>query len=179
MPIDRPWGRAAMWIVAALLSALLVATRAAAEKLTPEDPLARELVANERAAWDKYARRDLEGSRPLLADDYADVQGDGSVLDREGHLSFVPQADVEWYELDRFHVIRLAPDAALVTYRARAQDRGAEEPYQADVTSGWSRRDGRWLNTFYRETPTAAGAIRDRLKKEEGGGHTCRPVVNS
>ena len=158
MRIDRPQVRGAMWIVAALLSTLLGATPASAEKLTTGDPLARELVGHERAAWDKYARRDLEGSRPLLADDYADVQGDGSVLDREGHLAFVPQADVEWFELDRFHVIRLAHDAALVTYRARARDRGAKgPPYQADVTSGWSRRDGRWLNTFYRETPTASG----------------------
>jgi len=157
MPIDRPRMRAAMWIAAALLSTLLGVTGARAEKLPAEDPLARELVAHERAAWDKYARRDLEGSRPLLADDYADVQGDGSVLDREGHLAFVPQANVEWFELDRFHVMRLAPDAALVTYRARSRDRGAKDLYEADVTSGWSRRDGRWLNTFYRETPTAPG----------------------
>jgi glyoxylase I family protein len=161
MPNDRPRVRAvtrgsiAMSCVAVLVSMLLAPSSARADRLAADDPLARELVAHERAAWDKYARRDLEGSRPLLAGDYADVQGDGSVLDREAHLAFVPQANVEWHELDRFHVIRLAPDAALVTYRARARDRGADEVYQADVTSGWSRRKGRWLNTFYRETPTA------------------------
>lgn len=157
MPIDRPRMRAATWIAAALLSTLLGATCVRAEKLPSDDPLARQLVSHERAAWDTYARRDLEGSRPLLADDYVDVQTDGSLLDREGHLAFVPQADVEWFELDRFHVVRLARDAALVTYRARARDRGAQDLYQADVTSGWSRREGRWLNTFYRETPTASG----------------------
>ena len=48
----------------------------------------------------------------------------------------------------------LSADAALVTYRARSRDRGANGLYQADVTSGWSRRDARWVNTFYRETPT-------------------------
>jgi hypothetical protein len=160
MPIERPRVRPmttrsfATAIVVASLAMLLASTPAPAERLDPAHALALQLVANERAAWDKYVRRDLEGSRPLLADDYADVQGDGSVLDREGHLAFVPQANVEWHELDRFHVIRLAPDAALVTYRARARDRGAEQTYQADVTSGWSRRQGRWLNTFYRETPT-------------------------
>lgn len=163
MPIDRPRVRAATTIriamssvAAILLLTLLIPASALAERLPPEDPLARQLIAHERAAWEKYARRDLEGSRPLLADDYADVQGDGSVLDRGGHLAFVPEANVEWHELDRFHVIRLSPDAALVTYRARARDRGAQEVYQADVTSGWSRRKGRWLNTFYRETPTAS-----------------------
>ncbi|MCC2655943.1 MAG: hypothetical protein K0Q76_1051 [Panacagrimonas sp.] len=158
MPTDRPRVRVAtsMSIVAILLSMLLGAARVAAEPLAADDALARQLIAHEQAAWDKYVRRDLEGSKPLLADDYADVQGDGSVLDRAGHLAFVPEANVEWHALDRFHVIRLAPDAALVTYRAQARDRGANDTYQADVTSGWSRRKGRWLNTFYRETPTAA-----------------------
>ena len=164
MPIDRPRVRAAtnpslaMSLLLTILLMLLGSTRALAELLPPEDALTRQLIASEHGAWEKYVRRDLAGSRPPMADDYADVQGDGSVLDREGHLAFVPEANVEWHELDRFHVIRLAPDAALVTYRARARDRGATEVYQADVTSGWSRRKGRWLNTFYRETPTAPEA---------------------
>jgi hypothetical protein len=152
MPIDRLRVRA----VALLLVLSLGPVLAHAEQLGADDALARQLIANERGAWDKYAKRDVEGSRPPMADDYADVQGDGSVLDREAHLAFVPEANVEWYELDRFQVIRLSPDAAVVTYRARARDRGAKDQYQADVTSGWSRRKGRWLNTFYRETPTAA-----------------------
>lgn len=157
MPIDRQRVRAAtrMTIAMSIVVAILVPIPAPAEQLAPEDALARQLVANERGAWEKYVRRDLAGSRPPMADDYADVQGDGSVLDREGHLAFVPEANVEWHELDRFHVFRLAPDAALVTYRARVRDRGAQDVYQADVTAGWSRRKGRWLNTFYRETPTA------------------------
>jgi hypothetical protein len=151
MPIHRLRVRAVVLLLFLLLSPLSVR----AEPLNADDALARQLIANERGAWDKYAKRDVEGSRPAMAEDYADVQGDGSVLDREAHLAFVPEANVEWYELDRFHVIRLSPDAAVVTYRARARDRGAKDPYEADVTSGWSRRKGRWLNTFYRETPTA------------------------
>lgn len=163
MPIARPRRRTSMRTIAGSVAfvAALVLLRpspAGAEVLAQADELARQLVAYEHAAWDKYARRDLAGSRPLLAADYADVQGDGTVLDREGHLAFVPQANVEWHALDRFNVIRLAPDAALVTYRARARDHGSESVYQADVSSGWSRRQGRWLNTFYRETPTAPEA---------------------
>lgn len=116
--------------------------------------LAEQLIAHERAAWRNYAERNLEASATLLAEDYADVQTDGTVLDRAGHLAFVPEANLEWHELDRFHVFLLAPDAAVVTYRARARDRGAKEEYQAEVTAGWSRRGKRWVATFYRETPT-------------------------
>lgn len=157
MPIDRLRVRAVIIVTSLVFSALLLvlsATPAHAEMLPPENKLARELVANEQAAWDKYAKRDLEGSRPLLAADYADVQTDGSVLDRNGHLAFVPEAKTEWFELDRFHVFRLSDDAAVVTYRARARDKGSSDLYIADVTAGWSRRGKRWVATFYRETPT-------------------------
>lgn len=115
---------------------------------------AEQLIGHERSAWRNYAQRDLEASGKLLAEDYGDVQTDGTVLDRAGHLAFVPQANLEWHELDRFHVFMLSPDAAVVTYRARARDRGSGDEYQADVTAGWSRRGRGWVNTFYRETPT-------------------------
>lgn len=160
MPIDRLRVRVAKRVTSIVLSALLLvlgASPAHAEKLPPENELARQLVANERAAWDKYAKRDLEGSKPLLAADYADVQTDGTVLDRNGHLAFVPEANTEWFELDRFHVFRLSDDAAVVTYRAQARDKGSSDLYIADVTAGWSRRGKRWLATFYRETPTPPG----------------------
>ena len=142
-----------------LLSTSLFAATARAEP--PKKAAARNadvaplLIQHERDAWKKYVARDLEGSRPLLAADYADVQGDGTVLDREGHLAFVPKANVEWHELDRFNVFLLAPDAAVVTYRARSRDKGVKEVYQADVTAGWSLRNKQWVATFSRETPTS------------------------
>ena len=93
MPIDRLRVRA---VALLLVLSLGPFHSVRAEQLSADDALARQLIANERGAWDKYAKRDLQGSRPPMADDYADVQGDGSVLDREGHLAFVPEANVEW-----------------------------------------------------------------------------------
>lgn len=156
---DRLWFRlpgslAAILVLCVASLAGMTACADAAKGGAQKAAIATELVENERTAWKKYVARDLEGSRPLLAADYADVQTDGSVLDREGHLAFVPKANVEWHELDRFNVFLLAPGAAVVTYRARSRDHGDTETYQADVSSGWSLRDERWINTFYRETPT-------------------------
>lgn len=148
-------GRAAML----LCSAAMTSGAARAEEIRADSPrwaTAQQLIGHERAAWSNYAQRDVEASRRLLAADYADVQTDGSVLDAAGHLAFVPQAKLEWHQLDQFHVFALAPDAALVTYRARARDRGASETYEAACTSGWSLRGKSWVNTFYRETPVPA-----------------------
>lgn len=148
-----------------LLGAALVGATACGKTVAPGTTrladIKPQLIENERDSWKKYVAHDLEGSRPLLAADYADVQSDGTVLDREGHLAFVPKANVEWHELDRFNVFLLSDDSAVVTYRARSRDHGTKDVYQADVTAGWSRRDGKWMATFYRESPTppeAAGA---------------------
>ena len=157
--VDRRGRSSPAWCFAMLLSASLLGTTACNERSSNDVPakaadVAPQLIQHERDAWTKYAARDLEGSRPLLAADYADVQSDGTTLDREGHLAFVPKANVEWHELDRFNVFLLSPGAAVVTYRARSRDHGSEEIYQADVTAGWSLRNGQWVATFYRETPT-------------------------
>jgi len=154
----RLWGSPGS-LRAMLLCAALIGTAACSERSPEQAPsksadVAPLLIQHERDSWKKYVARDLEGSRPLLAADYADVQSDGTLLDREGHLAFVPKANVEWHELDRFNVLLLSSDAAVVTYRARSRDRGVQETYQADVTAGWSLRNGQWVATFYRETPT-------------------------
>lgn len=155
-------GRPSAWLALPALLVLLITAvlpfSANAEEIlrgSKNWKLAELLITNEHNAWTHYAKRDLEASGRLVAKDYGDVQADGSVLDRAGHLAFVPEANVEWHKLDHFHVFRLSPDAAVVTYRARSRDRGAKEEYAAAVTSGWSRRDGAWINTFYRETETA------------------------
>ncbi len=158
-------GPGSLAVILLFLGAALAGTTAcgktAAPSATKLADVAPQLIGNERDSWKKYVARDLDGSRGLLAADYADVQGDGTVLDREGHLAFVPKADVEWHELDRFNVFLLSEDSAVVTYRARSRDHGTKHVYQADVTAGWSRRDGKWVATFYRESPTppeASGA---------------------
>ena len=61
MPNHRPRVRAAMSIVAIVLSALLFgAPRVSAETLATDDALARQLVDHERAAWDKYVSLDAK-----------------------------------------------------------------------------------------------------------------------
>lgn len=137
----------------------LAALPAAAEDVTESArhrTLVQTLTAYEREAWAAYARRDLAAAPARLAADYSDLQADGTVLDRAGHVAFVPDANIASLELDQFRVFRLSPDAALVTYRALFRENTTAGPGPRNValvTSGWARRGGRWLNVFYRETP--------------------------
>lgn len=116
-------------------------------------PIAQALIANERTAWDAYARRD--GAAPdLLSSDYVDLLPGGEINDRAGHLAAIAEADLPSYSLDGFRVMRLSVDAMRVTYAVDwAYSTGETE--RVAVTSGGALRDGQWLNASYRETPLA------------------------
>jgi hypothetical protein len=53
-------------------------------------------------------------------------------------------------ESKNFRVTTLNKDAAVVTYHvdARALIQGNEISMKNSVTSGWARRQGKWLNVF-------------------------------
>lgn len=143
-------------LLAALLSACALAASppAHAEEVTegaPAWPVAETLIANERTAWDIYARRDT-AAPDLLSADYVDLLPGGEVGDRASHLAMIPDADLAAYSLEGFRVIRLSDDAMLVTYEADWTD-SAGETGRVAITSGWAIRDGEWRNVFYRETP--------------------------
>ncbi|HEX2153306.1 MAG TPA: DUF4440 domain-containing protein [Acidimicrobiia bacterium] len=46
-----------------------------------------------------------------------------------------------------------AGDSIIMTYRVTAEPVGADEDYAAVVSSGYARRDGRWMLVFHQQTP--------------------------
>ena len=65
------------------------------------------------------------------------------------------QADASrWrdFDIDVEDFLQPTDDVAMVTYRASAV-RGAGEPYEARVSSGYVRRDGAWKLMFHQQTP--------------------------
>lgn len=139
---------------AAIGLALATAAPAMAEEIVEGAalwPTAQTLIANERTAWDVYARRDT-AAPDLLSADYLEVLDDNTLNDRAAHLAMIADADLAAYALEGFRVIRLSDDAMVVTYEADWTD-GAGESGRVAISSGWSIRDGEWRNVFYRETP--------------------------
>jgi uncharacterized protein (TIGR02246 family) len=81
----------------------------------------------------------------------------GMVLDREQTLRAIAAAP-PWstYELADVRVVEATPDSAIVIYRAGAQ-RAGEERYEANMTSVYARRDGRWRLVLHQQTPMPSG----------------------
>jgi hypothetical protein len=106
------------------------------------------LVEHEKQTWALIRQKDLEKFATYLADDFYDIFPDGKERSKSELLQFLSNADLKEYELTNFRVTMLNPDAAIVTYNveALAVIQGKEISMHNAVTSGWAKREGKWLN---------------------------------
>ena len=118
--------------------------------------LEKTLVSLEKASWEAWKNRDPAFFSNFLSNDHLEIHTGGPV-NKETVLSTVatPACVVQSYSVDKFQLLRLNDDAAALVYFAR-QDTvcgGKPVPSPAWATSVYVRRDGRWLNVFYQQTP--------------------------
>lgn len=115
---------------------------------TKDMATADTLIAYEHETWSLIKRKDLDGFASYLAEDFYDIFPDGKERTKSELLEFLGDADLKEYRLGNFRVTMLTRDAAIVTYHvdARAVIQGKEIAMSNSVTSGWAKRDGRWLN---------------------------------
>jgi uncharacterized protein (TIGR02246 family) len=110
------------------------------------------IVTLERRGWEALCGP--EGAafyEELMADDGLMVFP-GLVLDKAATLRAIAEAP-PWstFELDDVREITPSPDSALVTYRASA--RRGSGGYEANMTSVYAHRDGRWRLLLHQQTP--------------------------
>jgi ketosteroid isomerase-like protein len=106
------------------------------------------VIACEHETWSLIQRKDLNGFAHYLAEDFYDIFPDGQERTKSELLEFLRGADLQDYRLSNFRVTMLTQEAAIVTYQAdfHAVIQGREMSMKESVTSGWAKRDGRWLN---------------------------------
>ena len=118
------------------------------------------LISYEKQSWDAVKRKDYKTFESFLADDFYDIFANGKGVSKSELLqNYIRGVNLIDYSLSDFKVIMLNDDAAIVVYTAlahgtesQAKSRKVEvSKIHAAVTSGWAKRDGKWLNVFYRE----------------------------
>jgi hypothetical protein len=118
--------------------------------------VAAELERLERASWVAWQNHDRKFFSDFLSDDHSEVGGSG-VADKNSVVSFVASGacTVNNYSLDEMKVRQLAENVAVVTYRATQNTTCAKTrvPSPAWVSSTFVKRDGRWRNAIYQQTP--------------------------
>ena len=138
----------------AFLVALPLSSKGADQYATVKE----ELIKLEKQSWEAWKNHDGKFFETFLSDDHVEV-GSGGVFTKAPIVKTVTSGvcEVKSFTLDHFELRILADNTALLTYY-EAQDtdcQGKAVHSPCWVGSLYMKRDGRWLNIFYQQTPEA------------------------
>jgi hypothetical protein len=134
-------------------------TRAGAVRATiDDDGLDSVLVGLERQSWVAWKARDGAYFQNFLSEDHVET-GSSGLAGKSDVVGFVGSkiCVVERYSLDRFRLTRFDANTALLSYHATQSTtcNGVKVPSPVWVSSLFLRRDGKWLNALYQQTPAS------------------------
>lgn len=135
------------------LASLICMPLSAAPSEAPPD---EALIALEQKSWEAWKNRDGKFYESFLSDDHVEV-GAGGVDDKAAIVAFVgsPVCVVKSWATSNFKVIAFDERTVLLTYFAEQNTtcHGRPVPSPAWVSSLYVKRNGRWLNAMYQQTP--------------------------
>ena len=117
-------------------------------------PLQELLVQIERELWRGNARL----YRHHLHDNAVLVFAETGVMDKTSALKAIEQGDGGGRRWEDVHfsearAVEFTDDAAMLTYRADAQNAEDGSPYSVLASSLYTRRSGQWKLAFHQQTP--------------------------
>jgi hypothetical protein len=117
--------------------------------------VAEQLLESEKKLLDPVLCRTPERLASLLADDFVEFGSSGRSYDKRQVLYRLGKQVPSQLAIEEFRLVELGPDAALVTYRARADSgEGRDEKYSLR-SSVWVRHAGEWKMIFHQGTMIA------------------------
>lgn len=129
--------------------ALLTASAfAQAQGAMPPLPITYDqAVANEKNLFAADQKHDMDAIKSMVADDFVDVNKDGSTESKTELLKEIPTLKLLRYEQKNFRVVSMGPYSYSISYDSDATVIGAdgkEKRAQNGLNTVWIWRDGRW-----------------------------------
>lgn len=112
--------------------------------------------ALEESLFEPGVRSNREQAGRLLADEFVEFGGDGSVSRRADILAWMQNEAPSTRALSDFRAMRLADNAVLVTYRSTRVGAVDELARHSLRSSIWKRTGADWQMVFHQGTLTAA-----------------------
>lgn len=115
---------------------------------------ANDLEARERQLLEALKRGDVQAFGTFLADDAVEVTAQG-LHSKAQILETLKGARLLEYTMADLKTTQIDKDASLITYRTTGKfsAQGQEGSFDAQATTLWVRRNGKWLAFFHQETP--------------------------
>jgi ketosteroid isomerase-like protein len=122
----------------------------------PADDAVKEVEKVQAALNEAFKTRNLDVIKSMLTEDHVAVTPYYPVpMERAEQLKNLADFKAGEYTAGKTRVTLLSKDVAQITYpmSLKATFKGKEFSYKGFVSALWVRRDGKWVETFYQETP--------------------------
>jgi hypothetical protein len=123
-----------------------------------EEATKTALIDLEKQSWQAWKDHDATFFQNFLANDHWEILSNGPV-NKEAVVRTVGSngCTVQDYSVDQFTVSPISEDVAIVTYHAAQTTtcNGTVVPSPVWATSLYAKRDNRWVNVLYEQTPAA------------------------
>ena len=114
-----------------------------------------QFIRLEREVWEALVNGDGEADGRLLSDDFLGVYTVG-FADRAAHVAQLANGPtVSEFALGEARLMELSDDMVMLAYRAEFTRPGDDATESVLISSIWCERDGRWVNIFSQDTPSA------------------------
>lgn len=121
------------------------------------DPAGKEVEAAIQTLNDAFKTHDSSKIKALMTDDHTAVTPWGGKQNRDDQINSLPDLKLTEYDPSLMAVTMIGTDGALVTYSLKMKGTFKKKalPAHCLVSAVWIRKDGKWLELHYQETPMA------------------------
>jgi hypothetical protein len=111
-----------------------------------------EAIPKEKAAWEAIKNKDYDGFANMVAADAFEVTPTG-VNDKAQTVANVRDFEPSEFTFSDWKFLSLDKDAFVVTYsvNSKGKYKGTEFQESARASSGWVKRDGKWVSIYHQE----------------------------
>ena len=117
-------------------------------------PSEADMIAKEKAAWDAFKRKDADGFKKMLAPEYIEITGRGT-MDVSAIVSGMNDVTLSDVTFADWKMTSIDKDLVLLTYTTTQKGTYKGEAFDGTNRHGaaWINRNGEWLAIYFQETP--------------------------
>jgi uncharacterized protein (TIGR02246 family) len=137
------------------LYALLIVTAGAVAAPDEKVDMTKEVERAVRTIQTAFNNGDVDTLRGLMTEDHVTLLAYAHFFGREDQLKLLSEFRFSEYKIDGLKVKAITGDVVLVTYQATIRGTYKRSEVMSPVAVGevWVKRDGKWRQASYQETP--------------------------
>ena len=117
----------------------------------------KEVKQAKRTLTAAFTAKDLKGVRQGTTAKHLSITSSYQFFSQADQLKSLHEFKISSYKTNRMQTIPLTEDVVLLTFQADIDStfRGSKMPSKVQVVETWVKRDGKWLQASYQQTPLA------------------------